>query len=87
MAKCSKIGCDKEGTNQPFFSFTAIGYPNAQRAKSIILGVLMCNEHAITSTDEFITDSGWAEFCQSMKSHGLSEPDRKSVRIEYLRES
>lgn len=87
MIKCSRKDCLNEGNRQPMFSFTAVGYPNAARARAILHGLVVCKDHATTNPEDFITDSGWDEFCNHMAASGLAMPDRKSVRIEYMKES
>ena len=81
--KCARVGCGLMATKKPVLSFGANGLKNSPRVEAQLhLGV--CTEHASTDTEMWLTDAGWLQLKQSMRSMRLGEPDRSSVRVDFI---
>ena len=80
---CNKIGCTKAATKKPRISFAALVNPDGPRAHMEI-GVYVCDEHADTNPAAYISDIGWSQICKEVRRNGKADPDRDSLRVEFI---
>ena len=80
---CSKLGCLCVATKRPVLTFAAKAHPKTPRARAEV-GLLVCEEHAVTDPAEWVTDAGWMQICRAIRGAGKAAPDRASLRVEFL---
>lgn len=77
---CARIGCGNPATHMPGFIIHHKSAPKA--GMQIVLGIVICAEHARTATvADFMTDQGWERICQGVEAIGKRRPTRRLTEI------
>lgn len=80
--KCGRVDCKHAATKFVHVSFASKAKPDGPRVNFKFPHAL-CDEHATTDPDAYISDDGWEQIESQMKARKLAKPDRDTVQVSF----
>ncbi len=80
---CSRIGCGHKATKYPLVSFAAKANPNGPRTE-FKFPLPVCDKHAQPDPALYVSDAGWQQIVDGFTARGLAEPDRATLRVDFV---
>lgn len=80
---CDRIGCKHRATKWPVITFASKQDPTGPRAE-FRFPLAVCDKHAAPDIAMYVSDQGWAQIAETFGQRGLGEPDRSTLRVEFV---
>lgn len=85
--RCAAEGCSVEGRWSPALHLFPMGEPDFPKPfKMLFEAVALCDEHYdCCSVNELLDQVGWDRLVQMFKDNDSELPDRRTIRLEFIR--
>jgi hypothetical protein len=83
MMNCSRIDCGHKATKWPLVSFAAKANPLGPRPE-FKFPLAVCDAHAEPDPALYVSDEGWKQIVDEFAGRGLAQPDRTTLRVDFV---